>query len=869
MPRRSRVLEHVAVVAYCALLVGLNTFPLITDLAGSLPPHHDPRLFGWVMASNTHRALEAPTALFDGNALYPYGNSIAFSEPLLVPTLVFAPVFRLSANPVLAYNVTLLAFWLLSGWTFYYAARELAGNRVAALAGATAFLICPYRIDYYLEFQMELVAAFPLVLLFWYRALTRDGWRHVILAMIGLWLTMISSIYYGIILGLGLGVFALAHLLMRPRAWDLGRLWRLSAATGVCAAAALPILIPYAQTRSELGFERSLANTVRHSADLLTYFTTRSTQLYRFELDPQAETTLFMGFTVLGLAAFALLRGWWAAAGAPALPRWLRVATLTSIAVLAGEALLRATAVISGPSSLIPWLLPLLLGLAVLVLAHRGRNSGERAELGARELSAALALLALTFFILSLGPWVRLGGEVLGRGLHGLLFAWVPLFQAVRVMTRFGVIVVLAVSLLATIGMAALLRSLRPENRAVVGIALLVLINVEAWSAPLAYEPSPWPPLDSPYEEIAKGTPTAVLEIPVYADKLDCWYMFNSALHWQYVVNGFSGFVPPMTTELAKRVGRYGDNLLDASTRQWLRQIHPLKRIVVHTHAMPPRYARSWRAAELPDDLVAVQVSPDHIVLSLVDVEETAAVVTRLISPEHGRLFQHVSMRARLEGTVSGTQERVVTALVNGVEVATAPARAGFAQLEFRLPDELPIALPTMIEIAPAYVLREKVRGRRRYRIGTTGIRSPADLDVVAVSQTRGLGRIRVNGAPWTATESARNLLVAVRPADGSVVAREAFAAVNPRALARALERLPDGTIVCVAFADVSRPEEVAEILRSVGAGTGPDADSAYAMIGVKGAATGTATEVSQPNRARRRIGTERLRAQVTSFETR
>lgn len=869
MPRRSRLLEHIAVVAYCALLVGLNTFPLITDLAGLLPPHHDPRLFGWVMASNAHRVIEAPTALFDGNALYPYGNSVTFSEPLLVPTLVFAPVFILSANPVLAYNVTLLAFWVLSGWTFYYAARELVQNRLAALAGATAFLVCPYRIDYYLEFQMELVAGFPLVFLFWYRALTRDGWRHVILAMIGLWLTMVSSIYYGLILGLALGVFAVAHLLLRPHSWSLGRLWRLSAATGVFGTALLPVLIPYAQTWNELGFERTVRDAAGHSADVLTYFTTRSTQLYRFELDPRAETTLFMGFTVLGLACYALLRGWRGEAGASSLPRWLRDATIATVVLAAGEAALRAGGIIAGPYSLLPWLLPLGLALAVLILAHRGRRAGEGSELGARELSAALALVALTFFILSLGPWVQLGGEVLGRGLHGLLFSWVPLFRAVRIMTRFGVVVVLSVSLLATIGMAALLRSLQPGRRTVVGAALLLLIVAEAWSAPLPYAPAPWPPPDSPYDRIAGSEPIAVLEIPFHAYKPDCWYMFNSILHWQYVVNGYSGFLPPMTSELADRVGRYGEGLLDASTRQWLRRIHPLRRIVIHTHSMPPRYARSWREAELPGDLVTTQVSRDHLVLSLLDVDETAPVITKVISPEHGRLFPEVSVRARLQGPLTDTQERVVRAFVNGIEVASAPAQTGFVELEFRLPDRLPTALPTAIEIAPGYVLNERIRRRRRYRIGETGVGSPVDLDVVAMSRVRGLGRIRVNGAPWTASERARDLLVAVDPEDGSILAREAFVKLKPRELARTLEGLPDGAIICVALTEVVQRREITDVLLGVGAELGPTGGRAYAIIGVKGAASGTAIEISRPNLARRRIGLERFQAQISSFQTR
>jgi hypothetical protein len=167
----------------------------------------------------------------------------------------------------------------------------------------------------------------------------------------------------------------------------------------------------------------------------------------------------------------------------------------------------------------------------------------------------------------------------------------------------------------------------------------------------------------------------------------------------------------------------------------------------------------------------------------------------------------------------------------------------------------------------PAYALRENARGRSRYRIGETGVNAPADLVVVAISPARGLGRIRVNGTPWTASETARNLLVAIDPTDGLVIAREAFAEATPTTLERLLRELPDGAIVCVALAEVSQPEAVARLLRHIGGREGQVFSGAYAMIGVKGAAPGAATSVSNPRRALRRVGTDRLRAHVTSFD--
>jgi len=60
-----------------------------------------------------------PALLFHGNALYLIGSSLALAEPLLVPALMAGPVFVLTQNPVLAYNLTLILFWALPAgrWT--------------------------------------------------------------------------------------------------------------------------------------------------------------------------------------------------------------------------------------------------------------------------------------------------------------------------------------------------------------------------------------------------------------------------------------------------------------------------------------------------------------------------------------------------------------------------------------------------------------------------------------------------------------------------------------------------------------------------------------------------------------------------------
>src|SRR5262249_6928631 len=143
--------HHAIVLGGSLLLVALFTYPLILDPGHLLPLqgegddfHKDPMMYGWTMVSNIRRLFSAPLAVFDGNTFYPHGNVVAHSDLLLTPTLFPAgPVYLLTKNPVLQYNLTLLAWWAMSGWAMYVLAFDLLGSHLGAAVAAVAFTLCP------------------------------------------------------------------------------------------------------------------------------------------------------------------------------------------------------------------------------------------------------------------------------------------------------------------------------------------------------------------------------------------------------------------------------------------------------------------------------------------------------------------------------------------------------------------------------------------------------------------------------------------------------------------------------------------------------------------------------------------------------
>src|SRR5262249_11447255 len=131
-------------------------------------------------------------------------------------------------------------------------------------------------------------------------------WRHALGMVAFVWIEALASMYYAIILGLCLLVVTGLHALLRPAAWGWRPVARLSAAGLVLALALAPFLVPYVENHRELHMERELHQLTNSYADVMTYVETGRTRLYTFApTGHPAETSLFMGFVALALAALA------------------------------------------------------------------------------------------------------------------------------------------------------------------------------------------------------------------------------------------------------------------------------------------------------------------------------------------------------------------------------------------------------------------------------------------------------------------------------------------------------------------------------------------------------------------------------------
>src|SRR5581483_9170605 len=123
-----------AAAAYTALAI-LLTWPVAAGLAHDVPSDlGDPLLNIWVLAWDCEHLLRAlgghPAALRDywnANIYYPHPLALAYSEHLTPQAVMALPVYAVTRNPVLSYNVVFLSTFVLSALGLFLFVRDLTG----------------------------------------------------------------------------------------------------------------------------------------------------------------------------------------------------------------------------------------------------------------------------------------------------------------------------------------------------------------------------------------------------------------------------------------------------------------------------------------------------------------------------------------------------------------------------------------------------------------------------------------------------------------------------------------------------------------------------------------------------------------------
>ena len=574
-----------ATTAYL-LITLVMTWPLVRGLTRDVPSDlGDPVLNMWILAWDAEqlRAIAGGDfaripGFFDANIFHPAPLTLAYSEHLIAQALQILPVYAVTRDPILCYNLLFLSTFVLSGLGGFLLVREFTGSARAGFVAGLLFAFALYRWTQLAHVQVLSAHWMPFVLYGLRRYFATRHLRPLAGAAAALIAQNLSCGYYLLYFAPTVLLYALweisSHNLGRARS-----VWLQLAATAlIVGLVTAPFLIPYRQVRETFQFSRDVREIVRYSADVYSYWTAPSTnRVWRDVADAYSkpEADLFPGITPLVLAVVAIGAAIARAArtgnGRPArAPVWV----LTGIAAVGGAyAVLAVIAVFARridldlglftvrATNVTRLLLPPVIALFALCCLWPATRS--RFGAFARMPEAILLLVVIAGWWLSLGPAPR----VMGRPLelwspYRFLYEFVPGFDGVRAPARLAMIVTLGLSMLAGLAVAHLERVRAGTAGALVACVVFLVetslppLRINGVSAAVVYatpEARVVRPARAPavYSAVANAPADAVLlEMPIGELNYDVRAVYYSAVHWRRLVNGYSGFFPPHYDEL-------------------------------------------------------------------------------------------------------------------------------------------------------------------------------------------------------------------------------------------------------------------------------------------------------------------------------
>jgi len=292
-------------LAAFVLLAALHLWPMPSA------PRHWSRIQGdgalnvWAVGWVGHALVHSPSRLFDADIFYPEKRTLAFSEAMLVQGAVAAPVMAITEDAVLAYNVSSLAGFALTGWAFCLLTRRWTGSWPAGYVAGSLAAFNAFTLIHLTHLQF-LHAEFIAVILFGLdQLIVTKRWRYAAALAAGFALNALTSIYL-MVFSVWMLVFA---CVARAREFMSGRLplmTRLMAAGALAALLLLPYLAQYRAVSREMGFVRG--SDEEEAASWINYASTGSRvhfERWSRDFSALATSNTFPGFAALALIAVA------------------------------------------------------------------------------------------------------------------------------------------------------------------------------------------------------------------------------------------------------------------------------------------------------------------------------------------------------------------------------------------------------------------------------------------------------------------------------------------------------------------------------------------------------------------------------------
>lgn len=536
------------------------------------------------------------------------------------------------------------------------------------------------------------------------------------------------------------------------------------------------------------------------------------------------------------------------------------------------------------------------LGYTVMALGLLGLWAGRR-----RGDIHFWAICAGVFFILTLGPTLRVNGHEVGVPLPFRLFQMLPFFKGNRYPSRYGVMLVLSVAILAGLGLAWAWNRLARRRKAwrpAVGLAAALGFLIGQLSIPLPLSDLRVPPAYAAIAEEAGDY--AILDLPVawrngfritgIMHPIFMYAQFYQTAHHKRLLGGNTSRNPEVKFQyfteapvLNSIIALEGGHPVSEATWAEDRQLAPavlrffgIRYVVLHRETAGAellRYVESVLpvvlAYEDADDRVYA-VRESNAGENLLRTSPLDSPLGRLAlgegwgMPANGAVWAQAKRARLLAPAAVGAQtlslelrapaEQRVSIRVNHCDMGNFAIGPAWTALQLAVPAACVNSTMNDIWLRPeiAFPAHAARAAEDAYHIGQTGTISPVEITVYSAGKEVGdFGHIYINGEEHSPNGRGYNL-VALEPRSGIVLGADRFDThLDPQAssrLADFVNSLPPGTIVALAAMDeasLNLSEEAVDALRSLGLAGDLRGHFrwSHAGVGVKGAKPGQALE--------------------------
>jgi hypothetical protein len=477
---------HVLIIGGYALLTFVLTYPLVLHLNTHIPNYPadpgvgDPWVYMWAFGF-IHRVVteSAHWSLFTDTIFYPRGVDLTL--PLVfgvgLPLFVSIPFVHF-LGVILTYNLFVIGSFILNAYVTFLLVRHLTQDNRPALISGMIFAFVPYHMVRSLA-HLNLLASgmwIPLYILLFMKAMRSGRTIYSILASFTFALTVISNLYYAFFLGL----FTIFYVLYNLKSESVSvnkilLLKRLLTVGLITLLFSLPIAWEIlVHSWEDFDVDIPRAISYQFGADLLAFFLPSSFHPFWGDFVKPIYYYHFTG----GVSEQTVYLGY----------------IVIAIALIA---------VIKVPSQEIRF----------------------------------WALSAIVFLVLALGAFLRIYGTPIGIPLPYWLFLFMPLVNTLRGASRSGIMVMMALSVLAGYGTKYLLKRFdgREGISPLILAAIMVGIVFEFVTIPLPLADARVPKV---YQKIAAESRTGGTLIDLPLHKLITRYEYYQTTHGKRLLLG-------------------------------------------------------------------------------------------------------------------------------------------------------------------------------------------------------------------------------------------------------------------------------------------------------------------------------------------